>query len=212
MTITALRPRERRLLLAAGTLAVGLLGYTYGIEPALARHHEIQELITARRELLDRQHRLLGREERYAQEKADLDAEVAARRRRLLPGDKGPLAASELQKLVKVTAQEAGVEVRSERILPTAERGGYTEVPIEVTLSGPIRALAAMVYRLEDAPVLLTVNDLKVRVVSVSAPRELSATLGVTGYIHAALPEGGRALPGAPPAAPPAAPARRPGG
>jgi type II secretory pathway component PulM len=208
MTITALRPRERRLLLAAGALAVGLLGYTYGVEPALARHHEIQELITARRELLDRQHRLLGREERYAQEKADLDAEVTARQRRLLPGDKAPLAASELQKLIKVTAQETGVEVRSERILPTAERGGYTEVPIEVTLSGPIRALAALVYRLEDAPVLLTVNDLKIRVVSVSAPRELSATLAVTGYIHATAPDGGRAMPGAPPAPP----ARRPGG
>lgn len=207
MTLTALRPRERWLIAIAGTLAVGLLGYTYGVEPALVRHHEIQELITARRELLNRQHRLLGREEHYAQERADLDAQVAARRGRLLPGDKAPLAASELQKLVKSTAQETGVEVRSERILPTAERGGYTEVPLEVTLSGPIRALAALLYRLEEAPVLLTVNDLKVRVVSVAAPRELSATLALTGYIHAAPPDGGRPTPGAPQAAP----ARQPG-
>jgi Tfp pilus assembly protein PilO len=210
VSLTALRPRERWLVLVAGTLAVGLLGYTYGIEPALARHQGVQELIAARRALLDRQQRLLSREERYAQEKADLDVQVAARRGRLLPGDKAPLAASELQKLVKSTAQEAGVEVRSERILPTAERGGYTEVPLEVTLTGPIRALATLLYRLEEAPVLLTVHDLKVRVVSVSAPRELSATLALTGYIHAASADG-RASSGPPAGAPSAAPARPPG-
>ena len=61
--------------------------------------------------------------------------------RRLLAGDKAPVAASELQKLVKTTAQEAGIEVRSERILAPVDRGGYAEVPVEMTLSGPIRGL-----------------------------------------------------------------------
>ena len=130
-------------------------------------------------------------------------AELAQRRARLLPGDKPPIAASELQKLVKSTAQESGVEVRSERILPPTDRGGYTEVPIEVTLSGPIRALAALLYRLEGAPVTVTLNDVKLRVPSVTAPREISATLSLAGYIAAPL-NGPR--PG------PAEPARRPGG
>ena len=45
-----------------------------------------------------------------------------------------------LQKLIKTTAQETGIEVRSERILATVERGGYAEVPVEVTLAGPVRS------------------------------------------------------------------------
>jgi len=98
-------------------------------------------------------------------------------------GDKPPLAASELQKLVKSTAQETGVEVRSERILPTTERGGYVEVPVEVTLSGPVRAVVLFLQRLEAVPVQVSVQDFKLRVVSVAAPRELLATLAVTGYI-----------------------------
>jgi type II secretory pathway component PulM len=183
MNLAALRPRERRLLLVAALLTLGVLAYSYGIEPLAARHREVQELIEARRQLLARQMRLLARQDHYAQEKQALEAEIAQRRARLLTSDKPPVAASELQKLVKTTADGTGVEVRSERVLPTAERGGYTEVPVEVTLSGPIRALVALLYRLEGAPVLVTVNDVKLRVVSIGAPRELSATLSLSGYI-----------------------------
>jgi Tfp pilus assembly protein PilO len=125
----------------------------------------------------------MERRERYLQEVEELRAEVERRRARLLPSDKAPLAASELQNLVKKTAQDTGVEVRSERVLPPNERGGYTEVPVEVTLSGPVRAIASFLHRLEATPVLVAVQDVKVRVVSVGAPRELLATLAVAGYI-----------------------------
>ena len=81
------------------------------------------------------------------------------------------MAASELQKLVKTTAQEAGIDVRSERILAPVDRGGYAEVPVEVTLSGPIRGLTAFLHRLEDAPILLAVTDLKVRAPATGASR-----------------------------------------
>ena len=52
------------------------------------------------------------------------------------PGPTAPLAASELQKLVKDVASEANVEVRSERVLTTADKGGLLEVPIEITVAG----------------------------------------------------------------------------
>ena len=201
--MTTLRARERWLLAAASAVAVVTLGYVYGVEALVDRHRTTQELIAARQSLLVRDQRLLGRQARYAAELETLQVELAQRRGRLLPGDKPPIAASELQKLVKGTAQESGVEVRSERILPPTDRGGYTEVPIEVTLSGPIRALAALLYRLEAAPVTVTLNDVKLRVLSVTAPREISATLSLAGYIAAPV-NGPR--PG------PAEPARRPGG
>jgi type II secretory pathway component PulM len=197
--VTALRPRERRLLLVGGVLAVAALGYAYGVEPLMERHGQVQELIDSRRDLLARQRRLLEREADYARELETLQAAITARRGRLLPGDKTPLAASELQKLVKSTAHETGVEVRSERILATTERGGYVEVPVEVTLAGPIRSLVALLHRLDAAPVFLTIGDVKLRVTSVAAPKELSATLALTGYIatgangsRAAGPEPGR--------------------
>ena len=178
-----LKARERWLLGIAVTVAVVVFGYLYVVEPLVQGDRETRDLIAARQALLGRQQRLVARQAQLGAELATLEAEAARSRERLLPGDRAPLAASELQKLVKGTAQEAGVDVRSERILPAVERGGFTEVPIEVTLAGPIRALTTLLAALDSAPTILTVSDLKLRVVSVSSPRELSVTLAIAGYI-----------------------------
>src|SRR6185295_1302790 len=95
----ALRPRERRLLILAGLLALGVAGYVYVVEPLIEAHAATRELVVARRGLLARQERLLTRSDAYGKELAELRAEIDRRRQRLLAGDKAPVAASELQKL-----------------------------------------------------------------------------------------------------------------
>jgi type II secretory pathway component PulM len=202
----ALRPRERRLLVAAGLLGIGVAGYVYVVEPLIEAHAATRELVVARRGLLARQERLVARSEAYGRELGALRTEIARRRGRLLAGDKAPVAASEIQKLVKTTAQEAGIEVRSERILAPVDRGGYAEVPVEVTLSGPIRGLTTFLHRLEEAPILLALTDLKVRAPATGAMRDLSATIALSGFIPA-LPSSG-----SPPRPATTAPAARPGG
>ena len=93
------------------------------------------------------------------------------------------VAASELQKLVKEMAAQANTEVRSERILPPAERGELLEIPVEIAVSGEVRQLVDLLARLDGAPKLLTVQDFRLRVVNVSQPKELLATLTLSGYI-----------------------------
>jgi Tfp pilus assembly protein PilO len=202
----ALRPRERRLLVLAGLLGIGVTGYVYVAEPLMEMHAATRERVVARRGLLVRQERLVTRSEAYAGELEALRAEIAKRRRRLLAGDKAPVAASELQKLVKTTAQETGIEVRSERILASVDRGGYAEVPVEVTLSGPIRGLTTFLHRLEETPVLFALTDLKVRAPATGTARDLSATIALSGFIPAAV--GSSTQPRPTNVAPPA----RPGG
>jgi Tfp pilus assembly protein PilO len=204
--MATLRSRERRLLVVAAVVVLVTVGYLYVVEPLVQRRAATRELIAARRALIARQERLVARADRYAEELESLRAEIQRRRARLLPGDTAPVAAAELQKLVKATAQETGIEVRSERILPAVDRGGYTEVAVEVTLSGPIRNLTAFLHRLDATPVLLTVGELRVRVVSVAAPRELSATLALAGFLPTPA---GAASPGT--GRPPAAATGRPG-
>jgi len=194
--VATLQSRERRLLGLAAVVAVAVLGYWFVVEPLMVRRERVRELIQSREAL--RQDRLLTRRERFVAEERELREEVARRRQRLLPGDRAPLAASELQKLVKTTAQETGVEVRSERTLPTTERGGYVEVPVEVTLSGPIRGIVSFLHRLEEAPLLVAIQDVKLRVVSVAQPRDILATLALAGYIPAGADGGPAGRPEAP--------------
>jgi type II secretory pathway component PulM len=198
----ALRPRERRLLMLAGLLGIGVAAYVYVVEPLIAMHAATRDLVAARQGLLARQERLVARSEAYSRELETLQAEIARRQGRLLAGDKAPVAASELQKLVKTTAQEAGIDIRSERILAPVERGGYAEVSVEVTLSGPIRGLTTFLHRLEDAPILLALTDLKVRAPAAGTTRDLSATVALSGFIPATVPAGTPSRPknAAPPA------------
>jgi Tfp pilus assembly protein PilO len=196
----ALRPRERRLLGLAGLLGIGVAGYVYVVEPLIERHAATRELVVARRGLLARQERLVARSEAYDRELGALRAEIVRRRGRLLAGDKAPVAASELQKLVKATAQEAGIEVRSERILAPVDRGGYSEVPVEMTLTGPIRGLTAFLHRLDETPMLVALTDLKVRSPATGATRELSATIALSGFIPGSMGAAAPRAPGAGPA------------
>src|SRR5204863_8534665 len=78
------------------------------------------------------------------------------------------VAASEVQKLVKDMAAEARTDIRSERILPPEERGELLEIPVEIAVSAEIRQLVDLLARVESAQKLLTVKDLRVRVVNVS--------------------------------------------
>jgi hypothetical protein len=55
-------------------------------------------------------------------------------------------------------------------------------------VAGGIRDLVTLLYRLEGTQKTLTLQDLKVRVVSVGQPKELLTTLVVSGYILPSAP------------------------
>lgn len=202
----ALSRRERRLLVLTGLVVVGVAAYLFGVEPMRERAERVRTLVAARERLLVKQQGLLAQAAVYADERQALAGELARLRRGLLPADKPAVAASSLQQQVKGLAEQAGIEVRSETIRPPAAHGAYLEIPIEFTMAGQIRPLVQFLHRLEGSPHLLTVSDLKVRALSAvgQPPKELVATLTLSGYIRA---EGGEG----PAARAPAPAPRRPG-
>lgn len=185
--MTTLSRRERTFVGLAVGIAVLLAGYVYVMEPTLARTREQAALIPAREEVLSKRRALIAQRAAYVARLEEVSRAAEQAAERLLPGATPPLAASELQKLVKELAAQSSVEVRSERILPPVERGGLQEIPLELTVAGGIRDVLTLLYRLEGTTKILTLQELKVRVVSVGQPKELLTTLTVSGYI---LPSG----------------------
>ena len=181
--MTTLSKRERALVGAAVGVALVVAGYLYLVEPTLARARELATLIPAREEILTKRRTLIAQRAVYAARLEELSRAVEQASARFLPGATPPLAASELQKLVKELAAQSSVDVRSERILTPVERGRLLEIPLEITVAGGIRELLTLLYRLEGTEKTLTLQELKVRVVSVGQPKELLTTLTVSGYI-----------------------------
>lgn len=181
--MATLTRRERTLIgLAVAGLLVGAL-YLYVVEPLVVRGRELAELAPAREATLEARRRLIAQRPRLTEELNEAGRGFEEQAARLLPGPTPPLAASELQKLVKEVAAAANVDVRSERVLPPVDLAGLQEVPIELTVTGNMRETMTLLYQIERTTRLLTVRDIKVRVVAVGQPRELLTTLTVAGYL-----------------------------
>jgi type II secretory pathway component PulM len=180
-------PRERAIVLGGGAILVLVLAWLFIVTPLLERNTATADLVPERERLLVRRMDLLARRAQIAAELQAANTRLEQLNTRLLTAAAPAVAASELQKLVKDMAAEARTEIRSERILPPEERGELLEIPVEIAVSAEIRQLVDLLARVEGAQKLLTVKDLRVRVVNVSQPRELLATLTVSGFI---LPPG----------------------
>jgi type II secretory pathway component PulM len=175
--------RERTIVLAGGAVLLVVLAWLFVVAPLRDRSRAAAELVPERERALTRRMDLLARRNQIANDLEAANARVDRLSARLLTAAAPAVAASELQKLVKDMAAEATTEIRSERILPAEERGELLEIPVEIAVSAEIRQLVDLLARVEGSQKLLTVKDLRVRVVNVSQPRELLATLTVSGFI-----------------------------
>jgi hypothetical protein len=175
--------RDRVIVGTGAVVALAVGGYLLLVEPLLTRARDAEALVPAREATLERRRQLVAQRPRLAEELAAVTERLETESARLLRGPTPPLAASELQKLVKDLLPPGGVEIRSERVLPPADHQGLQEIGLELTLVGSIRDTVAALARLERADRLLGLKDVKIRVVAPGQPRDLLTTLTVAGYL-----------------------------
>ena len=175
--------RERVVFGVGAVVALAVGGYLLLVEPLLTRARDAEAMAPAREATLERRRLLVSQRPRLAEDLAAVTARLETESARLLRGPTPPLAASELQKLVRELLPVGGVEVRSERVLPTADHQGLQEVGLELTLTGSLRDTVAALARLERTDRLLALKDVKIRVVAPGQARELLTTLTVVGYL-----------------------------
>ena len=181
--------RERVLITVGVVVALLVVGWEFVLQPVRERYRSAAELTPVREQMLVRRLELVARKAAIARDLEATNARLQAVAGRFLPAATPAVAASELQKVVKELATQASTEIRSERILPPVERGELVEIPIEIAVSGEIRQLVDLLSRLEQTPKLLTVQDLKIRVVNVSQPKDLLATIILSGFILPGKPK-----------------------
>lgn len=175
--------RREKILAAAGLLVALLVLGSEALQRVREGSLAGAALVPAREQLLERRQTLIARRQAIAAELGATNARLEVLAARFLTAATPGVAASELQRIAKDVAAQARTEIRSERILPAVERGALLEIPIEIAVAGEIRQLVDLLTRLEAAPKLLVVQDLRIRVVNVSQPRELLTTLTLSGFI-----------------------------
>jgi Tfp pilus assembly protein PilO len=182
-------PRERFLVFASAAVIAVVLVWSFVVVPVVDRQRHAAEMVPERKQVLERRRELIARKTAIAAEAAETDAKIQKLSARFLTAAVPAVAASELQKLTKEMVAQAGTETRSERILPPVENGEILVIPVEIAVSGEIRQLVDLLARLDESPKLLTVQDLKIRVVNINQPKDLLATIVVQGYIMPGKPK-----------------------
>jgi Tfp pilus assembly protein PilO len=187
--IANLSRRERSIIVGGVVLAVLIGGWFFIVDPIRERNEITAELVPVREEMLMRRQELVARKGDVTADLRAVEQQIEKLSGRLLTAAAPAVAASELQNLAKEMTAAAKTETRSERILPTVERGELLEIPVEIAVSGEIRQLVDLLARIESSPKLIRVQDVKVRVMNVSQPKELLATMTLSGFIRPAKPK-----------------------
>jgi len=181
--IGSLSRRERTLVVGCVVVLVLVLVWEFGIQPIRDANARAAELVPVRERLLLKRQELIGTRAAITRELEYINGRVEQLSTRFLTAAAPPVAASELQRIAKDTATATGMEVRSERILPPVERGEILEIPVEIAVSGEIKNLVQLLTQLEAAPKLVVVQDVKIRVMNVAQPKDLLATITMSGLI-----------------------------
>jgi len=183
--IASLGRREGVFVGGGIVVVLVVVGWIFGLQPVIDRRQPLAEQVAAREQALVGRLTLVARRGAITADLETTDRRLEQVTARLLAPAAPAVAASELQRVVKDLAAAAGTEVRSERILPSEERGELLEIPLEVAVGGDIKRLVDFLARLESAPKLMLVKDLRVRVLNIAQPRELLATITISGFVTA---------------------------
>ena len=191
--------RERIFLIGAAALLILYLG-AIKLVPAniLGSVTTIgprsDKLLAEKMERIEAYRRSVGREGSLAAEAAALGAEISGYEEALLPGATPPLAAADLQTLLKEYSDNAGLKIQSEKILPHVKRDSYLEIPVQIVANGDIRNLKNFLVAVDSSKRFIAVQELSLRTVKrrqlIAETRtyadinDIQASMTLVGLIH----------------------------
>jgi hypothetical protein len=191
--------RERKLIIGAAVLLVLSVFVIKAGPPRMvvsltAIGPASDRLLAEKMERIGAYRHAVAREASLAAEAAALGAEIGSYEAVLLPGTTPPLAAADLQTLLKQYADGAGLKIQSEKILPHVKRDYYLEIPVQIVANGDIRNLKDFLVAVDSSKTFMAVKDISLRTVkrrqfiaetrSYAEINDIQASMTLVGLIH----------------------------
>jgi hypothetical protein len=159
----AITGREKQLLFGAAALLVVYLGARPLLERAAVLGPQSGRLLTEKMKVITAYRQAVGREGSLTAEAAALGTEIGAYEETLLPGTTPPLAAADLQTLLKKFSDSAGLKIQSEKILPHVKRDSYLEIPVQIVANGEMRNLKEFLVAVDSSKLFVAVQNVSLR-------------------------------------------------
>jgi Tfp pilus assembly protein PilO len=185
-------PREKRLIVAAIVLAVGI-GIYYATTSLIPEPQSLSQDVEQKKRLLRRQRETLSSEGTYKARLEQYQKQLEAQKARFLPGENSSLASSELQRVVRDLADQSGVEITQRSPVPEKKVEDFvTKVGIRVDANCTPEQLVHFMASIESYDKLLKIDDMQIS--SIPSPRrgatsnlayEIRPSLTISGFISA---------------------------
>ena len=176
--------REKRFLLVGVLALAATLGYVYVVEPLIESQLDVREQIQRKQAILDRYRPPVPAKDHYEGKLKELKTQLSTADALFLQERKPTLAAANLQGFIHKIGQESGLTIVRENVLAPKERESLVEVPVELSLSGDMKAMRNFLYRAQTAPHVLTVPKLILKKRYSASNPIFTADVQVVGYIQ----------------------------
>ena len=156
--------KEKKYILVIGVIVL-LAGAAYRFFPESGALFSGREEISLKEKKLARYRETVQEKDRLQAVLRRLQTDLNLLESGLLIGGTHALAAVEIQNIVNEIAAESKAEIQSMQILQPrpVKDSPYLPVPVQVSLSGSIRQLKEMLYRIENAPKILKISSMRIR-------------------------------------------------
>ena len=175
--------REKRFLVAGGLSVLLYLAAAYGIEPFVSTQLRVREEIGNQTKLLERYQLQASERDRYHQKVEALRLQFHERKAEHFTGDKLPVVAAEIQGLLHRLGQEAGVTFVRQNVPPPKKVEMFTQVIVDLSVRGELRAVRDFLYNIQSGPKLLAVPRLLIRGSALRGQTGLTVDLQVVGFV-----------------------------
>jgi hypothetical protein len=187
------RREKLALLLAGAALVVFFLARVVAI-PVVRFASEAPSRIEEQKAVMLAYRAVVAREESLRKEAAAIEKALAGMQAVFLPGQTGPLAAAELQTEVKEMAEQAGLDIVTEKVLKLKKGEHFDEIPFQIVATGTITHFRDFIALLESAEIHIGITEVNFRSlgrrqpVRMGRPRTkpgIQATMTVSGFVPA---------------------------
>jgi Tfp pilus assembly protein PilO len=158
-----LQPRERKMILVAGVLALLVVGVYFVVVPLLSRGAASRDDFQLVQKELRRQKELIAAKKQIQDQAAVLQSRLSEMEHHLLPTEDPGKAGAELQAWVSQQAAQQQLDIVRSEFLPSTKMGTrYVRVPVQFELNGQITQLTQFFNALTGGERIIAVEDLQI--------------------------------------------------
>ena len=175
--------RERCFVIAALVIAFGFVTVKFVVDPFLENQEKIQEEIPVKMKQLEKYRQFVAGKSRVENNLKQIQAVVQKSTTKMLSGNTSPMAAADLQDILKTLSFKNHISIKSEKVLDTKPTDFFIQIPVQIEFTTTITNLTNLLYDIETNDKLLIISNLNIRVTNRRNPKDMRTTIVVVGLM-----------------------------